>query len=119
MRPLSRAIALAAFAAVTPAQNWTTINHAPPAGVSLCFLLTDGGVMCQSGSAWYKLTPDITGSYLNGTWSTLASLPSSYNPATVSVSRSKNPSGTTASPSARQVDSPEASHSVRAGCRTA
>jgi hypothetical protein len=81
MRLLSRAIALAAFAsAVAPAQTWTTINNAPPGGVSLCFLLTDGGVMCQSGSAWYKLRPDITGSYLNGTWSTLAGMPSGYNP---------------------------------------
>jgi hypothetical protein len=43
-------------------------------------LLTDGGAMCQAGAAFYKLTPDITGSYLNGTWSTLASLPSGYNP---------------------------------------
>jgi hypothetical protein len=43
-------------------------------------LLTDGGVMCQAGSNWYKLTPDSSGSYLNGAWSTLASLPSGYNP---------------------------------------
>jgi hypothetical protein len=43
-------------------------------------LLTDGGVMCQSGTAWYKLIPNSAGSYLNGTWSTLPSLPSGYNP---------------------------------------
>ena len=37
-------------------------------------LLTDGTVMCQNSgnTAWYQLTPDIHGSYLNGTWSTLA-----------------------------------------------
>ena len=29
---------------------------------------------------WYKLTPDLTGSYLNGTWSQIASLPAGYQP---------------------------------------
>ncbi|HXB74865.1 MAG TPA: Ig-like domain repeat protein [Candidatus Acidoferrales bacterium] len=80
---LSRAIALACFALVTTlahAQTWTTLTTRPPAGISLCMLLTDGGVMCQSGSAWYKLTPDSSGSYLNGAWSGLASLPSGYVP---------------------------------------
>jgi hypothetical protein len=40
-------------------------------------LLTDGTVMCQSSgtSHWWKLTPDATGSYLNGTWSALADGP--------------------------------------------
>ena len=42
-------------------------------------LLTDGTVMCQagypnSGSAWYKLTPDIHGSYANGTFTQLSSM---------------------------------------------
>jgi hypothetical protein len=41
-------------------------------------LLSDGTVMAQGGSNsndahWYKLTPDSTGSYVNGTWSNLAS----------------------------------------------
>ena len=36
--------------------------------------------MCQSGSAWYKLSPNSSGSYLNGSWSSLAGLPSGYNP---------------------------------------
>ena len=37
-------------------------------------LLTDGTVMGQNSgnTTWYQLTPDIHGSYLNGTWSTLA-----------------------------------------------
>ncbi len=29
---------------------------------------------------WYKLTPDNTGSYVNGTWTQVASLPSGYQP---------------------------------------
>jgi hypothetical protein len=50
--------------------------------VSLPFLLTDGTVMLQSddGSDWFRLTPDNTGSYLNGSWSQLASLPAGYVP---------------------------------------
>src|SRR5580693_5614821 len=43
------------------------------------FLLTDGTVMMQESQSgygtrrWWKLTPDITGSYINGKWSALAS----------------------------------------------
>ena len=42
-------------------------------------LLTDGTVMAHAdqngnGASWYRLTPDSTGSYFNGTWSTLASM---------------------------------------------
>ena len=38
--------------------------------------------MAQGGgdSDWWKLTPDITGSYINGTWTQLASLPKGYVP---------------------------------------
>ena len=43
-------------------------------------LLTDADVICQAGTAWYKLSPNSSGSYLNGTWSAIASLPSGYNP---------------------------------------
>lgn len=39
--------------------------------------LTDGTILVQAydGQTWMKLTPDITGSYINGTWSVLASGP--------------------------------------------
>jgi hypothetical protein len=45
-------------------------------------LLTDGTVMVQDGGCqdWWRLTPDDNGSYVNGTWSQLASLPSGYAP---------------------------------------
>ena len=71
---------LALFATAAHAQKWTTLTNKPPGNVTLCMLLTDGGVMCQNQSAFYKLTPSNTGSYVTGTWSTLASLPSGYNP---------------------------------------
>ena len=69
------------------AQTWTTLTNQPGVPVGTPMLLTDGTVMVQqmqtSGFAtgnWLRLTPDITGSYANGTWSTLASMPSGYAP---------------------------------------
>jgi len=64
------------------AQTWTALTNQPTFGASTALLLTDGTVMVQpveSNSIW-RLTPDKTGSYINGTWSQLASLPSGYGP---------------------------------------
>jgi hypothetical protein len=54
------------------------------------FLLTDGRVLVHSEpncsgckgnySNWYTLTPDNTGSYVNGTWLQVASTPAGYAP---------------------------------------
>jgi hypothetical protein len=69
--------------APTPAPtNLHSLANQPPDIAGLSFQLTDGTVMFQGhrDSDWMKLTPDITGSYLNGTWSTLASLPAGYAP---------------------------------------
>ena len=46
------------------------------------FLLTDGTILAQGnqGQDWWKLTPDINGSYVNGTWTQVASLASNYDP---------------------------------------
>jgi hypothetical protein len=65
-----------------PPQNLHSLVNQPPNAAGLGFLLTDGTVMFQGGSSfdWLKLTPDISGSYLNGTWSQLASLPAGYAP---------------------------------------
>ena len=45
-------------------------------------MLTDGRVLVQDSDAsdWWTLTPDLTGSYINGTWTQVASMPSSYGP---------------------------------------
>ena len=37
------------------------------------------GIFVQTENIW-KLTPDVNGSYVNGTWSQLASLPTGYAP---------------------------------------
>ena len=55
--------------------TWTYVNSFAPDFINTMLLLPDGTVMCANGSTnWYRLTPDSTGSYVNGTWSTLASM---------------------------------------------
>ena len=61
------------WANTLPAGTWTPLAHAAPSGIGTMELLTDGTVMGLSGDNYYKLTPDSTGSYVNGTWSQLAS----------------------------------------------
>ena len=60
--------------------TWTTLTHAPPDDVELCFLLTDATVLCQSNASWYRLTPSNTGSYVEGAWSLYTRFPSTYVP---------------------------------------
>src|SRR4051812_9324817 len=59
--------------------TWTPLVRNAPGPVELMILLSDGTVMAANqggsiGRAWYKLTPDSHGSYINGTWTTLASM---------------------------------------------
>jgi len=67
---------------VVSAQSWTALTNQPTFSPSQIFLLTDGRVMVQAQEStdWYALTPDINGSYLNGTWSQLASTKPDYAP---------------------------------------
>jgi hypothetical protein len=67
---------------IATAQPWQPLNNQPSFGASIPLLLTDGTVMVQDVGArpWWKLTPDNTGSYVNGTWTRLASLPPGYAP---------------------------------------
>jgi Kelch motif len=64
------------------AQTVQALKHQPPDGMQFSLQLTDGTVLVQgfNDSDWWKLTPDNTGSYLNGTWTQMASLPSGYSP---------------------------------------
>jgi hypothetical protein len=78
---------LLVLASSASAQTWTPLNHQPTVPLGTALLLTDGSVMAQqmTGSgfgtgAWWRLSPDNTGSYVNGTWSQLASMPSGYAP---------------------------------------
>jgi hypothetical protein len=68
---------------VLSAQTWTPVTqNAPIASPGTALLLTDGRVLVHDSDAsdWWTLTPDLTGSYINGTWTQVASLPSGYGP---------------------------------------
>jgi Ca2+-binding RTX toxin-like protein len=63
------------------AGTWSALAHLSPDpnGSDTMLLLSDGTVMVQGGydsasTAWYRLTPDSSGSYVNGTWTQLASM---------------------------------------------
>jgi hypothetical protein len=58
------------------AGTWTQLAHPAPYFINQLLLLSDGTVMAQGDQTtnWYRLTPDVHGSYVNGTWSSLASM---------------------------------------------
>lgn len=69
--------------------QWQGLTNPAPTEIGVVLLLTDGSVIGHEEADlntnlatvnWYKLTPDINGSYVNGTWSQIASLPSTYCP---------------------------------------
>jgi len=67
---------------VAAAQTWTPLVNQPAFAASNQLLLTDGTVIAHNGCDrdWWRLTPDASGSYVNGTWSPIASLPAGYGP---------------------------------------
>jgi len=62
------------------AGNWVTVASPPPNnhGIGMMLLLSDGTVMCSASDdtnnlgLWFRLTPDQYGSYVNGSWTSLA-----------------------------------------------
>lgn len=83
------------------AQSWQALTNQPPNGIGIgaVLLLTDGTVIAHqedgtTGSVtwqnWFKLTPDINGSYVNGTWKQIASMPAGYGPLYFSSAVLKN-----------------------------
>ena len=74
-------------ARAAPGPSWQGLTNSPPFHPGPMFLLTDGTVIVQdlgsteAGSPnWWRLAPDSSGSYVDGTWSRLASLPAAYAP---------------------------------------
>jgi hypothetical protein len=69
---------------------WTALKNAPPFGTPGTMLLeSDGTVLVHNEpdnnttggtNQWWKLTPAANGSYADGTWSQIASMPSDYAP---------------------------------------
>jgi len=72
-------------ASLASAQTWTPLNNQPGANVGVMIQLRDGRILFheeQGGNSqnWHILTPDSTGSYVNGTWSSGGTLPPGYAP---------------------------------------
>jgi hypothetical protein len=69
----------------TPSR-WTPLVHQPGFSPGTMLLESDGTVLVhyepESGGTpyWYRLTPDRSGSYVNGTWAKLPPMPNGYNP---------------------------------------
>jgi len=92
LRVLGMGVLALAFSIGTLAQEpfapgtWTHTKKAPPSLVAHAMLLTDGSVLVNSyffsphADPWYRLIPDSTGSYVNGTWVKAGTLPTGYNP---------------------------------------
>jgi hypothetical protein len=73
----------------TPSANspWSSLVHPAPFNPGAMLLLTDGQILVQDqgpndwgSSGWWLLSPDATGSYVDGTWTRAASLPAGYGP---------------------------------------
>jgi hypothetical protein len=89
-RGAARALAFRASPAASPSvatsgSPWTPLTNQPSFladGAAAPALLTDGTVLVQDAGYpdWWRLTPDKNGSYVNGTWTQIASLPASYSP---------------------------------------
>lgn len=80
-------LTLLAWSALASAQapltsKWTKLKNEPTWETDTALQLTDGTIMVHqyNSTAWWRLTPDITGNYVNGTWTQLGSMPSGYEP---------------------------------------
>jgi hypothetical protein len=65
-----------------PVGSWTNLANSAGANLSNPLVLTDGTVIAHvsCSGTWKKLTPDNLGSYVNGTWTTIATMPSGHTP---------------------------------------
>jgi hypothetical protein len=77
--------ALFVLAGLASAQKWTPLKNQPNFQPGAMALLTDGTVLIHeeqdsNPQKWFKLTPDETGSYINGTIKPIASTSSAYGP---------------------------------------
>lgn len=82
--PQALAQRMSATALAATRNAWTPLTNQMNFidGAANPILLTDGSVLVQDAGFpdWWKLTPDSSGSYVNGTWSQIASTPATYSP---------------------------------------
>jgi hypothetical protein len=83
LRGVLIAIVMTAVAVVAQAQSIQKLTNPAPDGAQQTYQLTDGTVLAQSyrhNRDFWVLTPDNTGSYVNGTWRQVGSLQAGYSP---------------------------------------
>jgi hypothetical protein len=115
-----------------PPSNFTALQNQPPPSnnppypsyVALMLLMTDGTVIAnQTGTVnWFRLTPDSSGHYVNGKWSTIATSHCAHGQfasqvlqdGRVFVAGGELPGGTPTSTSTCPVVSPQAATSTTA-----
>ena len=78
-------LALLALAGLAGAQKWQPLKHPVNFQAGSLALLTDGTVLIHeeqdpNPQNWFKLTPDNTGSYVNGTVKPIAKTSAAYGP---------------------------------------
>jgi hypothetical protein len=78
-------LAVLALAGIASAQKWQALKHPVNFQAGALALLTDGTVLIHeeqdpNPQNWFKLTPDNTGSYVNGTVKQIAKTSPSYGP---------------------------------------
>jgi hypothetical protein len=76
--------------AADTASPWTPLVNPPPFGTPGTMLLESNGTVLVHNEPdnnttggttdWWKLTPDSSGSYADGTWTQIASMPAGYSP---------------------------------------
>src|SRR5579863_7231849 len=71
-----------ALPGIANAQKWQSLKHPPTFFTDTALLPTDGTVIVHEYCTphWHRLTPDKTGSYVNGTWTLISAMPSDYAP---------------------------------------
>jgi hypothetical protein len=69
-------VCVVGWSASIQAAGWTKLTNLAPSSAGTMLLLTDGTVMVQGSpqNTWQRLSPSSTGSYVDGTWSALASM---------------------------------------------
>jgi hypothetical protein len=81
---ITSAVLFLLIATASP-QSWTPLVNQPGVNLGAMLQLRDGRILVheeQSGNskAWHLLTPDASGSYVNGTWSSGGMMPVGYSP---------------------------------------
>jgi hypothetical protein len=89
-RPAASGLKAELRVAGTSSSPWTPLKNPPPFGTPGTMLVASNGTVLVHDepdnnttggtNEWWKLTPAANGSYIDGTWSQIASMPADYAP---------------------------------------